>query len=59
MHENIVPIGRDKSFPVCGELFERLENIIHEDDGEIGLAEAIGILEMLKIKLLNSQCQTN
>lgn len=52
MTSNIADPGKEKSFPVCGELFERLDQIITEYDGEIGLAEAIGVLEMLKAKLL-------
>ena len=40
---------------MAGELFERLDRLILEYDGEIGLAEAIGVLEMLKAKLLSNQ----
>lgn len=55
MASNITDLGKQKSFPVCGELFERLDQVITEYDGEIGLAEAVGVLEMLKAKLLTQQ----
>ncbi len=55
MTSNVTSLGKEKSFPVAGELFERIDNVILEYEGEIGLAEAIGVLEMLKAKLLSNQ----
>lgn len=34
------------------ELYERLESVIHDYDGEISLCEAIGTLELLKQSLI-------
>ncbi|MDU1652650.1 MAG: hypothetical protein E6850_09140 [Leclercia adecarboxylata] len=58
MTSNVTSLGKEKSFPAAGELFERIDNIILEYEGEIGLAEAIGVLEMLKAKLLSNQNPT-
>lgn len=55
MTSNVTSLGKEKIFPVAGELFERIDNIILEYEGEIGLAEAIGVLEMVKAKLLSNQ----
>lgn len=55
MTSNVTSLGKEKNFPVAGELFERIDNVILEYEGEIGLAEAIGVLEMLKAKLLSNQ----
>lgn len=58
MSLNVTNLGKEKSFPVVGELFDRIDNVILEYEGEIGLAEAIGVLEMLKAKLLSNQNPT-
>lgn len=55
MSENIKELGKQKKFPVCAELYSRIEALIHEYDGEIGVAEAIGVLEMVKHGILSGQ----
>ena len=37
--------------PHAGELFERVLGLVHEYDGEIGTAEAIGVLELAKLSI--------
>jgi len=54
MSENIKELGKQKKFPICAELYSRIEALIHEYDGEIGMAEVIGVLEMMKHGLLSS-----
>lgn len=49
----VIDIGKEKKFPVSGEIIERLSAVIHEYDGEISLCEAIGILELLKLSLID------
>lgn len=49
----IADMGKEKKFPICAEVIKRLSDVLHEYDGEIGLAEAIGILELMKHSLIN------
>lgn len=49
---SVVDLGKEKKFPITQELYERLESVIHDYDGEISLCEAIGTLELLKQSLI-------
>lgn len=49
---NVTSIGTEKKFPVNQEIMDRLSSVIHEYDGEVGLCEVIGILELLKLSLI-------
>lgn len=44
---------KERTFPVSGELIERLGEIIHEYDGELSLCEVLGVLEVLKSSLID------
>lgn len=44
----VINLGKEKKFPITQELYERLESVIHDYDGE----EAIGTLELLKQSLI-------
>ncbi|EJC0772349.1 hypothetical protein MX107_000247 [Escherichia coli] len=48
----VINLGKEKKFPMTQELYERLESVIHDYDGEISLCEAIGTLELLKQSLI-------
>jgi hypothetical protein len=37
--------------PHAGELFERIKSLVYEYDGELGTAEAMGVLEMVKLSI--------
>ncbi|MBT0725435.1 hypothetical protein HH682_13605 [Rosenbergiella sp. S61] len=37
------------------ELYERLNDVISDYAGEISLAETVGVLEMVKLNLLNKE----
>ncbi|POU43940.1 hypothetical protein C3374_22545 [Pantoea sp. PSNIH4] len=50
---SVVDLGKEKKFPITQELYERLESVIHDYDGEISLCEAIGTLELLKQSLMS------
>lgn len=50
----VINLGKEKKFPITQELYERLEIVIHDYDGEISLCEAIGTLELLKQSLIES-----
>ncbi|RFU89325.1 MULTISPECIES: hypothetical protein [Citrobacter] len=50
---NVVDLGKEKKFPITQELYERLESVIHDYDGEISLCEALGTLELLKSVLIS------
>lgn len=50
---NVTSIGTEKKFPVNQEIMDRLSSVIHEYDGEVGLCEVIGILELLKLSLID------
>ena len=55
MSDNVFMIGKEVKFPAEAELHNRIHDIICEYNGEISLVAAIGILELEKIKLMNSQ----
>ncbi|MFW0927222.1 hypothetical protein [Providencia sp. VP23HZSY-1] len=52
---NITKLPFDKKFQANGELSKRILELIHEYDGEISLAEAVGVLEIVKLKLIDEQ----
>ncbi|MHA3345262.1 hypothetical protein [Yersinia pseudotuberculosis] len=45
----------ERKFPLPAELTGRINDLIHEYDGEIGLSEVLGVLEIVKFGLLNQQ----
>ncbi|OTB74053.1 hypothetical protein AW072_01390 [Escherichia coli] len=49
---DVLCFDKEKKFPITQELYERLESVIHDYDGEISLCEAIGTLELLKQSLI-------
>lgn len=51
----IVKLPVDKKFQANGELSNRMIELIHEYDGEISLAEAIGVIEIVKLTLIGEQ----
>jgi hypothetical protein len=48
----VINLGKEKKFPITQELYERLESVIHDYDGEVSLCEAIGAIELLKQSLI-------
>nr|WP_282554856.1 hypothetical protein [Providencia stuartii] len=52
---NITKLPIDKKFQANGELSKRMLELIHEYDGEISLAEAIGVIEIVKLTLIGEQ----
>ncbi|CFR01125.1 hypothetical protein [Yersinia pseudotuberculosis] len=50
---SMLPVER--KFPLPTELTGRINDLIHEYDGEIGLSEVLGVLEIVKFGLLNQQ----
>lgn len=48
----VIELGKEKKFPTAQELFDRLKEVVHEYDGDIGLCEALGALELLKAVLI-------
>ena len=55
---SVVDLGKEKKFPITQELYQRLESVIHDYDGEISLCEAIGTLELLKQSLIEGAKQS-
>ncbi|HGY4644327.1 hypothetical protein [Providencia stuartii] len=51
----VVKLPVDKKFRSNGELSKRMLELIHEYDGEISLAEAIGVIEIVKLTLIGEQ----
>lgn len=50
---SMLPVER--KFPLPTELTGRINDLIHEYDGEVGLSEVIGVLEIVKFGLLNQK----
>ena len=51
---NVVNLGKEKTHPECGELYEDIMQVIESDkyDKQISLAAVIGVLEIIKLTLL-------
>jgi hypothetical protein len=45
------PFHRDKVMELC----ERIEAVIHEYDGQLTVAEAVGVLEIIKNHIINRE----
>lgn len=54
---NVADLGKEKTFPITQELFNRLNEVVHEYDGEVSLCEALGTLELLKAVLINESTE--
>lgn len=48
---SMLPVER--KFPLPAELTGRINDLIHECAGEIGVCEVLGVLEIVKFGLLN------
>ncbi|CNI88675.1 hypothetical protein [Yersinia pseudotuberculosis] len=48
---SMLPVER--KFPLPAELTGRINDLIHEYAGEIGVCEVLGVLEIVKFGLLN------
>ncbi|EPM3640550.1 hypothetical protein ACTLMW_004434 [Enterobacter roggenkampii] len=53
----VIELGKEKKFPITQELFDRLKDVVHEYDGDIGLCEALGTLELLKAVLISESTE--
>ena len=45
---NVTELNKQKVFTKEQELYSRLQDLIHEYDGEISLVAVIGVLDLLK-----------
>ncbi|MBD8168649.1 hypothetical protein [Erwinia persicina] len=52
MSDKVTDIPVRKIFHQNQEFFDRLEEVIADFDGKVSLAEAIGVLELLKADLM-------
>ncbi|WP_176325871.1 hypothetical protein [Serratia marcescens] len=52
MSDNVKEFTGSKVFQQNQDLFEQLSEVIDDFKGKISMAEAIGVLEMLKLKLI-------
>lgn len=52
---NVLEIGKEVKRPKAGELAQRIQALIAEYDGELGICEAVGALECCKHVLLTNQ----
>ncbi len=49
---NITELDMEKTFPECGELYQRLSDLLDEYGGELSLVAVIGILELKKHNIM-------
>ena len=43
----VLHLPTERKFPLCAELVQRMNELIHEYDGQLGVAECIGCLEIV------------
>ncbi len=51
--KNVIDMGKEKKFPVNGELVKELNKVIDSFVGRISLVEAVGALELVKIGVID------
>jgi len=51
--DNVLNMNKEKTFPANGELGDKITRLIRSQDG-MSLAEAVGILEIVKIELIRN-----
>ena len=51
---NVKSLNKEKKFNKEGELHDRITKLIREYDGEISLVSALGVLEVIKVNLIDS-----
>lgn len=54
---NVHELGLEKKFPINGELYDDIVNVISNEkyEGQISLVELIGVLELIKYNILEEQ----
>lgn len=52
---NVINLGKAATRPKAGELLDRLHDLVKEYDGDMGFAECLGVIELLKITMINTQ----
>ncbi len=57
MADNVINLGLTATRPMAAELLDRLHDVIKEYDGEMGFAESLGVIELLKITMTNTQLE--
>lgn len=55
MADNIPKLNIELKRPIAGELAKRIHELVMEYDGEVGLSEAIGAIELVKFTLMSKQ----
>ena len=55
--DNVHDLGMEKKFPINGELYDDIVNVISHKkyDGQISLVELIGVLELVKFNIFKEQ----
>ena len=51
---NVTSLNQEKKFPFNAELHEKIMNIIGKYDGEISTAECLGVLELIKVTVIDN-----
>jgi len=51
--KNVIEMGKEKKFPVSGELVGQLNKVIDSFIGRASVTEAIGALELVKIGVID------
>jgi hypothetical protein len=55
--DNVIRLDLSAKRPKAGELLDRLHDVIKEYDGDMGFAESLGVVELLKITMVNTQLE--
>ena len=51
---DVTDLGKVKTFPITQELFDRLNDVLSDYNGEVSLCEAVGTLDLLKAALIDN-----
>lgn len=51
--KNVIDMGKEKRFPVNGELVKELNKVIDSFSGRVSLVEAVGAIELVKIGVID------
>ncbi len=55
--KNVIDMGKEKTYPITGELVDELREVLYSYAGRVSSVEALGALELVKIIIAAEQLE--
>jgi len=52
--KNVIDLGKDKTYPITGELAAELNKVVERFNGRLSVVECVGTLEMVKMMVMDN-----